>query len=138
MQIWDAGPFENDVAAEFAGDLDDNDPTEREIMLREALQAAVDAEDEVPLDVALRAVAAAAVVAASRPGGPPIESDFAPEFLRDSRETAPEIPDDVVALARDALDRVAGPDSAWRGYWEETDGLKEALAAVDMLRDGLN
>src|SRR5215216_163692 len=110
MEIWDAGPFENDVAAEFAGDLDDNDPTEREIMLREALQAAVDAEDEVPLDAALRALAAAAVVAAGRPGGPPIESDFGPEFLRDSRESPPELPDDVVALARDALDRVAGPD----------------------------
>jgi hypothetical protein len=137
MVIWDNGPFENEAAADFAGELDDSDPSERLLLLREALQAAVDAEDEVPLDVALRGLAAAAIVAATRPGGPPIESDYAPEFLTSAREVPPQPPDDVVALANDALDRVSSPESAWRAYWDERDGLKEALAVVDVLRDGL-
>src|SRR5690348_10727115 len=81
MRTWGTGPFENEVAESFATELDSADPDEREMLLRQALQAAVDVDDGVDVETAARAVAAAAVVSASLPGAPRIESDYAPEFL---------------------------------------------------------
>ena len=36
---WDSGPFDNDDAADFAGQLDEADPNQRIVLIREALQA---------------------------------------------------------------------------------------------------
>ncbi len=136
MGTWGSGPFENDDAADFADDLDDADPAEREVLIRAALQRAVDAEDYLEVGDAARAVAAAAVVGATRTPGMPMDDDQdGPEFLQTG--DLPPLPDDLVELAREALDRVAADDSEWRELWEESDALGEAVAVLDEVRTGL-
>jgi hypothetical protein len=61
---WDSGPFDNDDAADFAAQLDEADPNQRIVMIREALRISDD-EETFP-----RAVAAAAVLAAAKAGLP--------------------------------------------------------------------
>src|SRR5687768_3899739 len=78
---WDSGPFDNDDAADFAAELDDADPNQRILLLRAALQAAVDSDGEDAEDETFpRAVAAAAVIAATRVDTGS-DSAYAPKFL---------------------------------------------------------
>jgi len=122
---WDAGPFDNDDAADFASELDGADPNERVVLIREALQDALDpteVDDDEDI-VQARAVAAAAVLAAARTGIP-IDSSYAP------REGVSEATDDLVELAVLALDAVADSDS------ELAELLGEA-GTIDTLRSAL-
>jgi hypothetical protein len=45
MGTWDVGPFDNDDAADFAGDLDDAASDERENLVRSTLKRAANAVD---------------------------------------------------------------------------------------------
>ena len=125
---WDAGPFDNDDAADFATELDDADPNQRIVLLREALQAGLDDTDEESLDEAFpRAVAAAAVVAASRVDAI-ADSGYAPKFLAADEEFT--VPDDLVELAVAALDRLADTDNEHAEFFGEAgtlDSLRTAL-----------
>jgi hypothetical protein len=135
MGAWGTGPFDNDDAADFSAELDEADPTERANLIRSALEAAIDPEDQLEAETADRAVAAAALVAASRPGGTPIEVSYGPEFL--ALDEPLSLPDDLVALARQALDRVRATDSQWRELWEDSSEAEVALAGIRSLRDSL-
>jgi hypothetical protein len=135
MQLWGVAPFDNDIAEAFATELDDADPDERLVMLRRALQAALDAEDGLDAERAFRAYAAAAVVAASCPGGPQIESDYAPEFL--TIGDFPQLHPDHPTLANDALDRLEETDSAWYKVFQKADNLHDAVETLEYVRDSL-
>jgi hypothetical protein len=121
--VWGDGPFENDDAVDFAAELDNADPVQRELLIREALQAVVDADaDEgISFSDAARAVAAAAVVAATRTGRG-IEPGEGPTFLEVADQVEP-LPDDLADLARDAMERVIDEDSPWRAWWEGSAAL---------------
>src|SRR2546423_15714150 len=88
MRTWGTGPFENEAAEAFATELDTADPDEREVLLRQVLQDAVDAEDGIDVETAARAVAAAAVGSAGLPGAPRVEAGHAPEVPAPGRPTA--------------------------------------------------
>ncbi|QTA36829.1 hypothetical protein JHY03_70450 (plasmid) [Streptomyces sp. CA-256286] len=45
MGTWDIGPFDNDTAADFAGDLDETALEEREAMIRGVLERAAGPAD---------------------------------------------------------------------------------------------
>jgi hypothetical protein len=135
MRVLGTGPFDNDVAEVFATELDDADPDERLVMLRRALQSALDAEDGLDAEQAFRAFAAAAVVAASCPGAPRIESDYAPEFL--TLDDPPELRPDLPPIARDALERIEEHDSGWYKLWEKADNLHDAVETLEYVRDSL-
>lgn len=83
MGAWGTGAFDNDDAADFAGDLNDADPGERPGLIREALEAAADNDDYLAASTASAAIAAAAVVASQQPDGPEVDSVYGPEFLTD-------------------------------------------------------
>jgi hypothetical protein len=73
MGTWDAGPFGNDDAADFAGELDDAPAHTRIEMIGAVLERVANpAEDDPRLSDAPRAVAAAALIAAQCPGGYPL------------------------------------------------------------------
>jgi hypothetical protein len=132
MGTWAAGPFDNDMAADWCGDLDEAAAPEREGLVREALEAAVDEDEYLDSSVACEAVAAAAVVASQRPGGAKlVQSSYAPDFLEQG-ESLP-LPADLIGLARRALERVLGADSEWRELWDEGDPA-EALAEIAALQ----
>lgn len=99
MGTWDASPFGNDTAADFAGDLDELALEERPSAIREALEAVTGEAACVDSSEGVLAVAAAALVAAQCPGGQPVDSIYGPE------EQIPELPADLRPLALKALDR---------------------------------
>lgn len=127
--------FDNDGAGDFLSALADTEPGEREFIIREALEAATNTdEDYLEVDAAQEAVAAAAVIAAIHHGRPVTDQDSGHAF------TAADLPAstaDLRTLAVTALNRITGTDSEWRELWEETDDFDTALAAVSEIRAAL-
>jgi hypothetical protein len=132
---WGTGPFDNDTAADWCGDLDEADPAQRVSMIREALAAVVDEDGYLDSDLAVEAIAAAAIVASQCPGGLPIDSSYAPDFLATGTALSP--PGDLPQLALQALDRIVGDDSEWRELWEDSDSFAEAIAELQPIRAAL-
>ncbi|MFJ9208769.1 DUF4259 domain-containing protein [Streptomyces sp. NPDC102264] len=157
MGTWDTGHFDNDAAVDFSADLDEVTVEQRTEIVRAALLRAIgpgegdgvggpsDGGDGAggPLDgeVGAAAVAAAALVAAQCPGGPPAESVYGPE------EPLPRLPGELRALALLALDRVSVAGSEVRDRWVRADGedgawhhgiaeLRRALTAATEGRAG--
>jgi hypothetical protein len=132
---WDSGPFDNDSAADWCGDLDDADPADRLGIVRQALAVVADHTGYLDDRLGVRAIAAAAVIVSQRPGVEPLTSPYAPDFLLEGEGLV--VPEDVAALAVRALDRVVGDDSEWRELWEDTGDAEDALAVVGDLRTAL-
>lgn len=135
MGTWAAGPFDNDRAADWAGELDDTEPADRAELVRDTLADAADGTDYLQVDVAEAAIAAAAVLAATLPGGPEFDSGYAPKLLVADPPLV--LPDDLVPLALQALDRVAADESEWRELWEDNGNLDAALTALIPVREAL-
>ncbi|MFZ3494757.1 DUF4259 domain-containing protein [Streptomyces sp. 5.8] len=115
MGTWDVGPFDNDTAADFCGDLDEAAAGEREGIVRGTLTRVIDAAGYLEAPESEEAVAAAALVAAQRLGGEPADPIYGPEEplsdltgLRD--------------LALQALDRVMTEPSELMELWADSDG----------------
>ncbi|BBH70899.1 hypothetical protein ACTI_75840 [Actinoplanes sp. OR16] len=133
MGAWDFGPFDNDSAADWCGDLQDAEPARRVELIRDTLTAVLHEGEYLDSHEGSAAVAAAAVIASQLPSGSPLTSAYAPDFLTGGGTL--DIPADLPALALRALDRVAGDDSEWRDLWE--DGLPKALTALQPVREAL-
>jgi hypothetical protein len=136
MGAWDVGPFDNDAAADFAGDLTDASPENRPQLIREALTTAADNTEYLDNADACAAIAAAAIVASQQPDGPEVDSVYGPDFLTDGGSI--DLPEDYVDLAVRAITRVLDEESEWRDLWEEADSLDEAIAALEPIRAALN
>ncbi|GAA3425579.1 DUF4259 domain-containing protein [Streptosporangium sandarakinum] len=135
MGAWDSGPFDNDSAADWCGELGDAGPEDRAGVVRQALLGAAESVDYLEVDEGSAAVAAAAIVAAECCGGPPVTSAYAPDFLREGGGIG--LSDDLVPLALRALDRVLGQDSELWELWEEADDGRSFLAEIEPLRAAL-
>ncbi|MFG3494884.1 DUF4259 domain-containing protein [Streptomyces sp. NPDC047928] len=131
MGTWDIAPFDNDTAADFAGGLDDAPEGEREALIRSALARAAGTDDYLEADVADEAIAAAALVAAQRPGGTPVTTAYGPQ------RPIPPLPAELAGLAVQALDRVVSDPSELLELWGETDHAGPWRSTVDRLRQTL-
>ncbi|GAB3840856.1 DUF4259 domain-containing protein [Dactylosporangium cerinum] len=131
MGTWDVGPFDNDTAADWCYDLDEAAADERLPFIRVTFSATVD-EPRLRNRLADRAFAAAAVVASQLPGGEPVVSPYAPDFLLDGGTL--DVPGDVVPLALRALDRIVGEHSQWRELWEDAGLYDDAAGALQTVR----
>jgi len=135
MGTWASGPFDNDVAADWSGELDDASAPARVELIRVTLAQAADETGYLDAGVATSAVAAAAVVASQRPGGTGlVQTAYAPDFLEAGETLA--LPDDLAGLARRALHRILGDESELRELWEEVSKAaewKEHLTGLDKL-----
>lgn len=112
MGTWDVGPFDNDTAADWCGDLDDASPDARQGLVRDTLARAADTTGYLEADVADEAIAAAALVAAQSPGGEPAHPHYGPD------EPVPDLTG-LRALALQALDRVMTEPSELLELWDE-------------------
>lgn len=122
--LWNTGPFDNDTAADFAGDLDDMPEGERPTAVRVALEAVVEIEDLTDrTDSTATAIAAAAIVAARSPDGEPADPIHGP------KQPIPPLPADVRLLAMEVLDRVEN-DRTVADRHGESRRLRGSLAAV--------
>jgi hypothetical protein len=129
MGTWGTGPFDNDEAADFAGDLDDAPPGEREALVRGVLTRTVGATGF--LDEAERAVAAAALIAAQCPGGRPVKTVYGPE------QPLPVFPEDLRELAARALDRILAGEAGGLEMWVKPAHASQWLASVRAFLDVL-
>jgi Domain of unknown function (DUF4259) len=135
MGTWGLGPFDNDAAADWAGALDDAAPEERCSLIRDALTAAIEAEEYLDGDEAATAIAAAAVVAAKQPDSLELDNNYGPNAdTVDSLRLEP----DLRVLATRALVRAWGEASEWRELWEEAGQYDEARSALDPVLSALN
>jgi hypothetical protein len=130
MGAWDAGPFDNDTAADFAGDLDDVAEHDRVAMICAVLMTAIETDGYLDLDDGAPAVAAAALVASRLPGGEQLLSNnYGPE------ESIPDLPPSVIPLAISAVDRVLGDNSELAALWAEgTQGPGRWQTSMQQLR----
>lgn len=133
MGTWDVGPFNNDTAADWCGDLHDAAGDQRLPLLRATLSVIVDNTDKrLSNRLADRAIAAVAVVASQLPGGEPLVTPYAPDFLLEGGTL--DIPGDIPPLALLALDRIVGDDSEWRDLWEDAGSYADAVGALRTIR----
>ncbi|NXY96620.1 DUF4259 domain-containing protein [Streptomyces sp. BR123] len=128
MGTWDVGPFDNDTAADFCGDLEEAAEADRPGLVRDALLRAVDADDPLDQHLAVEAVAAVALVAAQCPGGRPVTSPYGPDLA------VPDLPADLRGIALRALHRVESEPSELRELWADTDGYPYWLRSLQLLR----
>jgi hypothetical protein len=133
MGTWDVGPFDNDTAADWSGDLHDAAEDQRLPLLRATLNAVVGNTDRYLSNrLADEAIAAVAVVASQLPGGEPLVTAYAPDFLLEGGTL--DIPGDIPPLALRALDRIVGDDSEWRELWEDAGSYADAVGALRTIR----
>lgn len=124
MGAWNTGPFDNDDAGDFVGDL-----------LREGLQAvggvlqiAFDVE-ELEAPEASQAVAAAAFLAAVNSG----QDQLIPKELKAlAKECAGSHPE-LILLARKVLSRVVDA-SELEALWSEADDYEDWLGSISAIR----
>ncbi|MFK4152887.1 DUF4259 domain-containing protein [Streptomyces fungicidicus] len=128
LGTWDIGPFENDMAADFAYTLDEPAPDKREGLVRATLSRTIQARDYLESPEGAEAVAAAALIAAQCPGGEPISTSYGPE------EALPAFADDLRPLAVEALDRVAAEKSELAELWDETPSGPTWRQSISRLR----
>ncbi|MCP9211509.1 DUF4259 domain-containing protein [Streptomyces cucumeris] len=115
MGTWDVGPFDNDTAADFCGDLDEAAAGDREGIVRGILTRVIDTAGYLEAPESERAVAGAALVAAQCPEGEPADTAYGPE------EPLPDLTG-LRDLALQALDRVMTEPSELMDLWAESDG----------------
>lgn len=128
MGTWDIGPFDNDTAADFSYRVDEAPAEKRAEVLREAFrEVTATGDDYLDSDVAVEAIASAALVAAQCPGGDPVTTAYGP------KEPLPDLPVELRPLAVAALDRVLVEPSELLELWEESDG-DEWKAGIRKLR----
>ncbi|WP_404950859.1 DUF4259 domain-containing protein [Streptomyces sp. ARC12] len=132
MGTWDLGPFDNDTAADFADELDEAAPEEREAMIRGVLKRAAGPADFLGIYDGERAVGAAALVAAQHPDCDPACSNYGPS------EPLPELPADLRMLAVDALDQVVSNRSELAELWAEAANWPKWRQDITRLRDVLD
>ncbi|MEU0934707.1 DUF4259 domain-containing protein [Embleya sp. NPDC005971] len=128
MGTWDIGPFENDMAADFASTLDEAAEADREKVVRDTLVTTIDTRDHLDGNEGCEAVAAAALIAAQCSDGEPVSPFFGP------KEPVPAFARELRSFAVDALDRVLAPESELAELWDDTpDGPRWRLS-IDQLR----
>jgi hypothetical protein len=129
MGTWDAGPFDNDDAADFAGELDDAPAPARIEMIGAVLERVADPTgDDSRLSDAPRAVAAAALIAAQCRGGTPVDPNYRPST------PVPQFPAYLRDLAIKALDSVITKPTWLAEAWDESPSGPEWRRTISELR----
>ncbi|MFE0422964.1 DUF4259 domain-containing protein [Streptomyces sp. NPDC058953] len=126
MGTWGTGPFDNDTAADFSYVLDDAAPEAREALIRGVLVRTIDAVGY--LAEAEEAVGAAALIAAQCPGGEPVDTPCGP------KSAMPLFPDDLRALADEAIARIADHEDGPAANWVRPEDYRQWRAMLRRLR----
>ncbi|MGN6089872.1 MAG: DUF4259 domain-containing protein [Actinomycetales bacterium] len=129
---WGTGPFENDDAMDFLGDLVDADDVPE--TLRQTF-AGMDTEAYLDAPDAAAAIAGAALVAIR------LDDSLAPDdaVIQEVLEKHQfDVPDDLRAAAAHALEAAMRPtDNEWFELWDEAGQISAVRDAVGAYRDVL-
>ncbi|MFE0647401.1 DUF4259 domain-containing protein [Streptomyces sp. NPDC059534] len=117
MGTWDIGPFDNDTAADFSYRVDESPAEKKAEVLRASFREVIETGEEyLDADLAVEAIASAALVAAQCPGGEPVTTSYGP------KNPLPDLPPELRPEAVAALDRILAEPSELLELWEESDG----------------
>ena len=124
MGAWGNGPFDNDDAADFAGDISETAEAHRvAARLEEALTAVTNADGYVEAPDMNEALAAAAIVAVLMSPELPVPSSLDPSWIESAR-VAP--PTHLRGVATQLFARALQPqDNEWFELWAEADLVDE-------------
>ncbi|MFF9477322.1 DUF4259 domain-containing protein [Streptomyces sp. NPDC014733] len=147
MGTWGTGPFGGDAAADLVVRLGALPENRRLFAVRTALADAVEERWYLDAPEGETAVAAAALLAAARPGGaarpepggagPAGDAGCGGAAVAVPRCVIPQPPPELTGLAVRALDRVLAPDSELAELWDESDSGPQWRASVAGLRAAL-
>jgi hypothetical protein len=134
MGAWGTGPFENDDAVDFLGDLRDGTPVEIEQRLNEVFELVLQLDEHVELREMSVAVAAAALVAIWS-GAPRPSSRGITELLASISFGADD--DQRAQAARVFARAVDARDNEWYAHWAEAGSINEVRDGLAPYRDAL-
>lgn len=128
MGAWDSGPFDNDDAADFAGDLSQTgDAEDVAARLEGALTAVTGADGLVEAPVMNEALAAAAIVAVLTTPALPTPASLDRSWIDAARS---EPPVHLRGAAAQVFERALRPqDNEWYDLWAEA-GLVEDVRVL--------
>jgi hypothetical protein len=129
MSRWGCGPFDNDTAADFVGDLDDAPESERVGMIHDALVAVGSRDRYVDGDRAQVALAAAALVARDLPGGAEFQSRHYGPVNR-----IPPVPESLIPLAAEVVDCLLNGENDVKVDWIRSGEPDKWFAVTRRLR----
>ena len=127
MSTWGMGPFDNDSAADFVGDFDEMGAADPRATLHGALTEVLHASGWIRGSVAQRALASAAIIAATLPSGYEYTRHAAEGDI--PRQYEPEFID----LAVDAIHRIVNDGNDVRSDWEDRGMQSEWRTSMDRL-----
>jgi len=127
MGAWDAKPFGNDSAADWAWELDESSDWS---LVSETLDLALSGS-YIDEDDATLSIAAAEVVAHGL--GKPIQSDAYTESVAKFVARVPAPTRELVEKARDALAAATGPQSGLTELWSESGEADWSQANAELL-----
>jgi hypothetical protein len=128
------GPFSNDTALDLLDELADHPPGQRSEALKRIFFQVRDHPDLLgrtffPDEI----VAAAAIVAASLPGGGDIRRDLAGQGYDVQSVLVPAPDHELTTFALEALLLAAGPDGPWHDGWVNPQDAPRARQTSDQL-----
>ena len=133
MGSWGTGPFQNDIAGDFAWAVTDGGGL---AAIEDAFDHVLEADDEdLEAPAAEEAIAAAAILARLRDGVPlPEEKDIEAWIAREQ----PLVSDALIAKGREALRRIMTEPSELLELWQEVEGFPAFQACINELLRRLN
>jgi hypothetical protein len=132
MGAWGAGPFENDDALDFLGELAELPEEERVDRIKATLD--LPAGEYLDLPDGCMAIASAGLIGIARG----MSAEGADEDVLELAQSAELRADQLRSMALLALSRVNGEDSEWRELWTESSSLPEAEEAIKLIGTGLS
>jgi hypothetical protein len=134
MGAWGIGPFDNDDASDFAGDVaEKNDLSVIEAALDKVLNAGA---NNLGTPESVEAIAGAEILAMLLDH--PSESTEYPQEIDEWTSASKHVPSDALAAkARNAMDRVLAAPSELLDLWTEADELADWKSSVEDIKSRL-
>jgi hypothetical protein len=129
MGTWGYRPFDNDMAADFAADLDQAPESARLDVINNALQAVSSCAERIDGARAEVAVAAAALVARDLDGGEEFQSKYYGPM-----NPFPPMPRELIVVAADVVGRIINRENDLKEYWIGAQDSGKWFAAIGRLR----
>jgi hypothetical protein len=127
---WGTGPFDNDAARDWVNAFAATAPRDRTGFLANTF-GKPHRSDALGNDDCQQIIAASAVIVASIPGGPPIDSELGPSTVRTQPPLA--VTDDLRKAAVAALREVVASQSEWAQLWAQSGDEAAAHWSVTQL-----
>jgi hypothetical protein len=123
---WGPGAFENDIAGDFCWSVTDGGGL---AAIEDAFAHVLEADDEdLEAPAAEEAIAAAAIVARLKDGAP-LDDGLEAWIAREKPAVSPAL----IAMAREALQRIVTPPSELLDLWQESDDDAAFRSGIESL-----